>query len=102
MRGESDEDECVKRGRAQRMLLALGVLAALLLTWEVTVAQSGPNYNLNWWTVNGGGGEVGGGGYTLLGTAGQPDVGAALTGGGYWLIGGFWPGSKSIRNRLVL
>ena len=42
--------------------------------------------------AGGGGGEIGGGGYTLLSTAGQPDVGAALTGGDYMLIGGFWPG----------
>jgi hypothetical protein len=33
-----------------------------------------------------------GGGYTLGGTAGQPDAGL-LTGGGYTLAGGFWTGS---------
>lgn len=57
-------------------------------------APLGASYDLTWWTVdNGGGMSVGGGSpasYTLVGTAGQPDAGAALTGGGFTLVGGFW------------
>ncbi len=69
------------------------VLAIGLLTVSVALAQSGGGYDLSWWTVDGGGGTVGGSEYTLTGTAGQPDAGAALSGGSYTLYGGFWPGA---------
>ncbi|MFQ5593551.1 MAG: hypothetical protein ACE5HA_05330 [Anaerolineae bacterium] len=49
-------------------------------------------YDLTWWTVDGGGATVNGGGYTLMGTNGQPESGPVLTGGGYSLVGGFWSG----------
>ncbi len=57
-------------------------------------AQSGGGYDLSWSTIDGGGGESSGGGYTLTGTVGQPDAQApAMTGGSYSLQGGFWPGT---------
>jgi hypothetical protein len=63
-------------------LLALGVAAVH--------AQSGGGYDLTWNTVdNGGVSFASGGGYTLGGTAGQPDA-AVWSGGGYTLAGGFW------------
>ena len=72
-------------------LLAIGVIAALVLAaGAAVVAQTG--YELNWWTVDGGGGAGTGEGYALGGTAGQPDTGAA-TGGDYTLSGGFWAGT---------
>lgn len=43
-------------------------------------------------TVDGGGGESAGGGFTLAGTIAQADAGA-LSGGEYALVGGFWPGA---------
>ena len=43
------------------------------------------------WTVDGGGGSSSGSGYTIAGTAGQPDAGV-LTGSSYTLTGGFWGG----------
>ena len=52
---------------------------------------------ITWYTIDGGGGTSGGGGYTLSGTIGQPDAGAAMTGGSYTLVGGFWPGVGSCR-----
>jgi len=67
-------------------------LAALLLLVPLTLAQSDGGYDLSWSTVDGGGGTFStGGGYTLGGTIGQPDVGV-LAGGGYTLAGGFWSG----------
>ncbi len=50
-------------------------------------------YDLSWWTVDGGGGAVGGGTFTLLGTAGQPEAGPPLSdaAGRFTLLGGFWP-----------
>jgi hypothetical protein len=72
-------------------------LAALLLLTSGVLAQSGDgtsaplstSYDLSWWTVDGGGGTVSGGSYTLVATIGQPDTGV-LTGGAYTLGGGFW------------
>ncbi len=83
-----------------RRLTALALAALLLLSITLpgtsfvrrALAQSGGNYDLSWWTVDGGGGTVSGGGYTLMGTAGQPDAASPLSGGGYTLTGGFWFG----------
>ena len=51
--------------------------------------------DIDWCTVDGGGGASFGGDYTLEGTIAQPDAGL-MTGGDYTLEGGFWttsPGS---------
>jgi hypothetical protein len=62
--------------------------ALILLLVSITLAQGG--YDGSWWTVDGGGGQSSGGGYTLIGTSGQADAGALLSGGNYTLAGGFW------------
>ncbi len=48
------------------------------------------SYNIDWFTVDGGGGTSTGGVYSVTGTIGQPDAGAVMTGGNYSLQGGFW------------
>ena len=53
-------------------------------------AASG-QYELSWYTIDGGGGQSIGGDFTLTGTIGQPDA-AWSSGGDYELLGGFWPG----------
>jgi hypothetical protein len=64
----------------------------LLLAAVPALAQSGGGYDLSWSTVDGGGGTFStGGGYSLGGTAGQPDAGL-VTGGIYVLGSGFWGG----------
>ena len=63
--------------------LSLGVSTAL--------AQSGSGYDLSWNTVDGGGGTVSSGAYSLSGTLGQADA-ASLGAGAYSLTGGFWGG----------
>ncbi len=86
-----------------RALLFLAV--ALLLgaaTGAAVHAQSGGGYDLTWWTVDGGGEAVEGGGMTLRGTAGQPEAGPALSGGGYTLVGGFWPGGGVVAHRVYV
>ena len=77
-------------------VLRFSLLAALLsLLASVTLAQSGGGYDLTWNTVDGGGYTFSeGGGYSLGGTVGQPDAGV-LSGGGYTLAGGFWPGGAA-------
>lgn len=73
------------------MRRAVVVVAAAMLTvsgWAL--ASSGAGVDLSWFSIDGGGGQSGGGGYALIGTAGQPDAGA-LSGGSFHLAGGFWP-----------
>ena len=84
------------QGRSWFSLAILSVSAILLLLPARTVsvnAQIGGGYDLTWWTVDGGGAAVSGGGYSLMGTTGQPDAGPTLSGGGYTLVGGFWGGA---------
>lgn len=65
-------------------LLILGLLS-------VAVALAAPQvFSLQWWTVDSGGDTSQGGGYTLTGTAGQPEAGTLLSGEVYTLAGGFW------------
>lgn len=53
-------------------------------------AQLGPDYDLSWHTIDGGGVMFStGGDFELSGTIGQPDAGT-LTSGEYTLTGGFW------------
>jgi hypothetical protein len=65
-------------------------LAALLLVPLSSFGQSGGPYELNWYTIDGGGGTSSGGSFTLSGTIGQPDAGGPMVGGSYSLTGGFW------------
>lgn len=57
----------------------------------LSVSTSLGQYELSWYTVDGGGGPSSGGPYQLVGTIGQPDA-AYSSGGNYELLGGFWPG----------
>lgn len=72
------------------LLAACCVLGA---TMPLALAQNGGEYDLSWWTLDGGGDALAGSGtsglYTLIGASGQPDAGV-LAGGGYTLEGGFW------------
>ena len=63
-------------------------LASLALA---SAASAGP-FDITWYTIDGGGGTVSAGSYTLSGTIGQPDAGT-LSAGGYTLKGGFWTGT---------
>ena len=59
----------------------------------MVLAQDG--FNGSWWTVDGGGGDSAGGGYTLVGTIGQHEAGVLLEGDGYTLTGGLWPAGSA-------
>jgi len=74
--------------------LGLAICLLLLVAGAVVAQQAadtpGSGYDLSWWTVDGGGATFAAGtGYSLDGTAGQPDAGV-LSGPGYTLAGGFW------------
>jgi hypothetical protein len=72
----------------------LPVCAALRPGERTVLAQVGGDYDLSWWTVDGGGATFStGGSYSLGGTIGQPDAGA-IAAAVYVLQGGFWPGGE--------
>ena len=76
-----------------RVLLPLLILV-LLAAWAAIALAHAPNqnYDLSWWTVDGGGHTFStGSSYSLGGTIGQPDAGK-LARGAYTLGGGFWKG----------
>ncbi|MGD8968233.1 MAG: PKD domain-containing protein [Anaerolineae bacterium] len=82
-------DQTMKK---HRPLILIPSLLLLIIGVAIVYAQTGGGYDLNWWTVDGGGRTISGGAYTVIGTAGQPEPGSTLTGGGYALLSGFWPG----------
>ena len=66
-------------------------ISVLLLLAMLAVSTASAQYEISWYTIDGGGGRSSGGPYTLTGTIGQPD--AAYSGGGdFELLGGFWTG----------
>jgi hypothetical protein len=73
-----------------KLVVILTTLVVLFLLTSAALAQTGNGYDLSWWTVDGGGRQSSGGGYTLDGTIGQPDAGVLMSGGDFTLAGGFW------------
>jgi len=70
----------------------LVLLASGLLFTSTALTSTSTDYDLSWWTVDGGGGALSiEGGYSLSGSVGQPDA-VVWAGGGYALAGGFWGG----------
>jgi hypothetical protein len=71
-----------------------GFVGAIALALGIA-APAAAQPAIDWFTIDCGGGASTGGGYALSGTIGQPDAAPGITGmsgGGYKLIGGFWPG----------
>lgn len=77
------------------------LLALVLLGSGWVLANSNTGFDLSWWTIDGGGGNLSGGSYVLDGAIGQPDAGA-LQGGIYGLDGGFWGGMAQTGNSVYL
>jgi hypothetical protein len=80
-------------GSTLTVSICLVLILALVTPWGgvAATASAGGPYELDWYTIDGGGAHSVGGRYTLGGTAGQPDAGL-LAGEGYTLSGGFWAG----------
>jgi len=71
--------------------IAHAIVATLVAaTAPATLAQT---FDLDWYTIDAGGGASLGGTFDLAGTIGQPDAGV-MTGGTYTLVGGLWPGAQ--------
>ncbi len=66
-------------------------ISVLLLFVVLAASTASAQYEISWYTIDGGGGRSSGGPYTLTGTIGQPDA-AYSAGGNFELLGGFWPG----------
>ena len=67
------------------------IIAFLVLTLSLSAMA---DYNIDWHTIDGGGGTSSGGVYLVTGTIGQHDA-AYSEGGDYEILGGFWPGEPS-------
>ena len=68
-----------------------GIPRSAVLIMLLMISTASAQYELSWYTIDGGGGTSSGGSYELTGTIGQPDA-AWSSGGDYELLGGFWPG----------
>lgn len=69
------------------------VLACLVSLMAIPAASA--QYDLSWYTIDGGGAMFStGGSFSLGGTIGQPDAGV-MSGGTFTLSGGFWPGASN-------
>ena len=66
---------------------------AVVLCVVASAIALGDDFELDWWTVDGGGDMfTAAGDFELSGTIGQPDAGVTMTGGLFELTGGFWAG----------
>jgi hypothetical protein len=86
----------MEKMRPKTIDVLLSTLLLFILLGAAHLARAdGPAYTLDWWTVDGGGGQLSsaGGEYVLNGTTGQPDAGV-LSDGDYTLGGGFWGGAE--------
>src|ERR1017187_274191 len=73
-----------------KAIFILRVAAGLLVATGGLNTVRAESYSIDWSTIDGGGGVSTGGVYQVNGTIGQPDAGAAMTGGNYSVSGGFW------------
>jgi hypothetical protein len=74
-----------------RMLGSFLAFACLALCAGAASAQ----YDVSWFTIDGGGGTSAGGSFALSGAIGQPDAGRH-SGGSFALAGGFWAGGGGV------
>ena len=83
------------------LLIILLVSATAAVTQGAIEPDQTGEYDLSWWTVDGGGVTSSkSSGHTLSGTAGQLDA-AVWSGGDYVLAGGFW-GGVAVEYRIYL
>jgi hypothetical protein len=72
-----------------RALTSAATLALFCLLPSAFCLRAQAQFSLDWWTIDGGGGQSSGGSFTVTGTIGQPDAGR-MSGGTFTVEGGFW------------
>jgi hypothetical protein len=89
------------KSKSQSISSVLAFATVMLVVTAVSAQLAGSGPEINWYTIDGGGGTSTGGSFSLSGTIGQPDAGGPMTGGGpggFSLTGGFWPGAEPIND----
>lgn len=67
-------------------------LMSCVVAGLISTGANAQPYQIDWYTIDGGGGLLEGASYSLRGTVGQSDASGPLIGSTYTLTGGFWPG----------
>jgi hypothetical protein len=80
-------EEPIMKKLTMGFLLLLGLL---LLATPLLVVGEGEAWEVNWWTVDGGGGRSAGDDLSVTGTFGQPDAQGRAAAGDFAVSGGFW------------
>lgn len=75
----------------QKRHAGIATLVAVSCLVQVSAAQ----YDVFWYTLDGGGGYCSGSGYEIEGTVGQHDA-HVMTGGEYTIVGGFWSKTATV------
>ena len=70
----------------------------LLSVSSMVLAQSsGGDFEITKYTIDGGGGQSSGDGFSVTGTIGQADASVEpMSGGGFTVAGGFWPDDSEL------
>lgn len=71
-----------------RKITLPAVAAYGLLTFAASL--NAQTYSVDWYKIAGGGGLSTNATYSINGTIGQTDAGGAMSGGGYYVTGGYW------------
>jgi hypothetical protein len=75
---------------ARRPYPRLSLCLVLLALLRIALSAGAQTYSIDAYKIAGGGGTSTSAVHSVTGTIGQPDAGAAMSGGDYSLTGGFW------------
>ncbi|WP_395374466.1 hypothetical protein [Marinicella sp. W31] len=86
-----------KQPTIRKHVIQAGIVLAMMGLLSAAVAQQGGVYEITKSTLNSsGGGKSSAGTYEVQGTIAQLDASEELSGGGFSVTGGFWPGSDDV------
>lgn len=73
----------------KKQWIVISILLLMIIGVSAAFAATNDDFELSWFTMDGGGGTSSGGDFSLSGTIGQPDAGS-MSNDGFSLEGGFW------------
>lgn len=90
-----------KVGKVLIMMIGLMLLISAIIQAQERDQPMllGANYDMPWWTIDGGGGTSTSDTFSVSGTIGQPDAGL-IAGGTYLVSGGFWNNEGALQGFL--